>query len=306
MRIKQFKLLSRGEEGIQVHAKEFIAGEKYQVIDDVQRTRKLSVDKPLVEEVQKLKYFFLNLTGHWIEPYSNHYDSVEKKVLYVKGEAKSSHVILKDLWNRTFVTGATAGDNGSFVITGEIEITPEKKIGLATPLIHQEDDFGFHADCLKTLNDISVKISEYFASGTALVERKIKELPSKPGMTEEEVADEELSRMVRNNIIAPMEGISADEGDEQSDTGQPALNESTKNIDGKHLKEAGIEEPDFEPKKPDPYGPPAATIPADTTGEVPTPAEQKATDPGDLSSMEHSESMGISEQDEKEGDEEEW
>ena len=75
MNITKFKLINGGIAGIVVDAKESIPYRGHMmIVDDVNRTRRIILPESIRRKVQEMKYFFLNITSHWIEPYNKFYD----------------------------------------------------------------------------------------------------------------------------------------------------------------------------------------------------------------------------------------
>ncbi len=164
MKIDKFKLISGGIEGIEVWRTEPVKKGNLITIDQVRRVRRIQIDKSLRESIQGLKYYFLQLTRHWIAPYNNYFDKYTMKpMLFPKDDVKAPHKILKVLWNDTSITGLSVKNDG-FVITGTIESIPDKKIGISTPYITSEDDIGFYMEAMEKIEKIGEEINKYLYS----------------------------------------------------------------------------------------------------------------------------------------------
>lgn len=164
MKIDKWKLIAGGIEGIEVWRTEPVKKGNLVTLDQVHRVRKIQIDKSLRESIQGLKYYFLQLTRHWIAPFNNYFDKEHMKPLpFPVEDVKAPHKILKSLWNDTAITGVSVKSEG-FVITGTIESVPDKKIGLATPFITSEDDFGFYMEAIEMIEKISDEINKYLYS----------------------------------------------------------------------------------------------------------------------------------------------
>jgi len=297
MRISNFKLLTGGRDGIEVWAEEYIDAGDYKCVYTVHRTRKIPLSDSLIEDVQKLKYFFLNLTAHWIQPYSNHYSSIDKKLLEVPAEdPKKTHLIIKDIWNRVTITGAAYTDNG-FVLTGTLEITENKKMGFATPHITEEDDIGFFTDCMETLHEAARAVSKYFRTYSLPLETARKVLPEEAKtMSPDELVNKAMEKFADEGaVILVRDQENIGESEEEPGT---VLHENTGSIDGKNLPEAKGEK--SQPGKDDgPFGKPASDkgFGADVSGEAARDRQDgDSGPPGDMSNLEHSENMGIVEE----------
>jgi hypothetical protein len=331
MEVTKFKLLDGGHGGIVIDAKEYLSSGKYQIVDDVKRTRRLKLSNELLNEVKKLKYFFLNLTGHWISPYATYYDQETRTVSDLNKDSSKAHRILKDLWNKTTITGATVKGQG-FVLTGEIEVVDGKVIGLSTPFITEDDDLGFFTECVSTLNIIARGVNSFIRTHRLELESELEAVPKSliEGKTDAEVMEileEHLQK--KGAIIMMQEGQ-----DEIENTDDVKVNTNTKSIDSESLPEA-TEQKDSEPdatnsageqgdenvgsdvegnveglsarkaredeaikqdKKVNPFGAPASSLPGDISGNVPKDKDGDESDPvGDISNLEHSENMGIQE-----------
>lgn len=346
MKIMKFKLLNGGLDGIELEAKEYLASGKFQIVDDVKRTRRIMLSDELIDEVKKLKYFFLNLTGHWIPPFNSYYDAEAKKILPIGDEPSKAHLLLKDLWNKVTVTGAKANGEG-FLLTGKIEAVEGKQMGLSTVFVTSDDDIGFFTEAMQVLDDVAVGISEYIRTQAIPIEEAKQKVPKKliEGKTDEEIGQIAAEYMMKNGAIIMMNGNN--EPDQLPEkTGEDAtVHESTKSIDSKNQPEAkedvseskddqrgkvgdndgsegngGVQQSDeaenqsdAKSAKKEPFGQAAASLPADVSGEIAQPAKKSDDGPKgqDLTSMEHSENMGIETEGKdmdpkEEGEEDDW
>jgi len=321
MKITKFKLIKGGEEGIEIEAKEYLASGNYQIVDSVKRKRNLAIPKDTLREIRKLKYYYLNLTGHWISAYAQYFDNEKKELLPVTVDSSKAHLTAKELWNKTEVTGAAFSGPG-FILTGKIETVDGKFCGIATPIITDQDDIGFYEECLDVLGAIESNIISYVTSKQILWSDQ-KETVSKSiteGKTEDEVIGLVADKFIERGFLVMM-------GDESYDSieSTTTLSLNTKNIDGGSVKESldetaeeeeKVEEestvddeefpkdPPRQKEKVNPFGPPASTIPADISGNVPREASGIVEKVDNLSELEHSSNMGLVE-DIKE-QEEEW
>lgn len=324
MKIMRFKLLNGGKDGIEIEAKEYLASGKFQIVDDVKRTRRIMLSDELLLEIRKLKYFFLNLTGHWIPPYTNYYDTESRTLLPIDAEGGKAHRLLKDLWNKVVVTGAKANGEG-FLLTGTIEVIEGKKMGVSTPFVTSDDDLGFFTEAMEVLDKVARGIADYVHTQAIPIEEAKASVPAKliEGKTDAEIGEIAAEYLMQKGAIVIMNGSNTPDELPEGTDDHGEVHESTKSIDSKEqpaAEEVGSDdksgderseategsdpepeaEPEPEPKadteKKEPFGKPAASIPADVSGEIPKPAE--AVEAGgpkgeDLSSLEHSQNMGI-------------
>lgn len=312
MKILNFKLINGGRDGIEIKADEHLDSGKFKIVDKVNRTRKIPLSDSLIEDIRQLKYYFLNLTGHWIPPYSNYYDTENKQLLPIptEGEVKKIQLHLRDLWNKTEITGATS-KNGGFVITGKIETVEGKYIGLATPLITSADDVSFYSECMEILNGIADGIVNYISTYQLSIEsqQKLFEQKDLDSMSKDDIAELAIEKLQARGAIIMMsdaseipdhiEGktisdkhidgnnvVESEEVDEVLDFSQQQENQEKENQEP--LLEDEIITPVIQiEKNPNPFGLPAATLPVNladsTVSEV---------IPDNIQAMEYSESMG--------------
>ena len=77
MEIEKFKLVDNGSSGIEVWGQEYLrstVNKRMSVIDLVHRRRRTAVSKDITQRINRLKYYFLNITGHWVKPYNKFFD----------------------------------------------------------------------------------------------------------------------------------------------------------------------------------------------------------------------------------------
>ena len=339
MKIMKFKLLNGGKDGIEIEAKEYLASGKFQIVDDVKRTRRIMLSDELLLEIKKLKYFFLNLTGHWIPPYTNYYDAESRILLPLAAEGGKAQRLLKDLWNKVVVTGAKANGEG-FLLTGTIEVIEGKKMGLSTPFVTSDDDLGFFTEAMEVLDKVAKGIADYVHTQAIPIEEAKASVPAKliEGKTDAEIGEIAAEYLMQKGAIVIMNGSNTPDELSETTGDQTEVHESTKSIDSKHQPEAesadndsegegkamsssdrsegnegdeeSSKEPEAENPKKEPFGKPAASIPADVSGDIPVKAEGDSDNKTgeDLSSLEHSQNMGIGadEGDPPSKDEDDW
>lgn len=162
MNIDKFKLIAGGYGGIEVWRTEPVKKGNIISLDLVHRTRKIQIDRQLREQIQSLRYFYLALTRHWVPPFNQYFDFdiYKPKPIEENTEMKSGERLMRALWNDTTITGVTTKENG-FVITGFIEVVPEKKLGISTPFITAEDDFAFYNEAMEGIGKIHEAINMY-------------------------------------------------------------------------------------------------------------------------------------------------
>lgn len=245
MQINSFKLIDDGYTGISVTAKESIAQGNLTIIDEVTRTRKYPLPDDLRESIQKLKYFFLNLTGHWIEPYNKCFDLTNYDFQTIDGgsEPPKSYMLLKTLMNHTHITGISL-KNAGFCITGAIETVEGKKIGLSTPFITEEDDVSFFIEATDKINHILDEVAGVLKSTKALpfdahevIVRKGIKSENLEGMTQEEMVDLVVHKLNDMGVVVMVnDGPAAIE--EKSGKKKDKVHTGTKSIDSHNMPDA--------------------------------------------------------------------
>ena len=256
MQISKFKLIDHGRGGIVIEGKESVQiGSSYAVVDSIKRERRLMLSEDIMCKINELKYYFYNLTGHWVSPYNNYYDAVNHRMHDIvpdkDGKIKPGHEMLRTLWSRTEITGISY-KNGGFVITGEIEAVEGKKVVINTPFIVEDDDIGFFHDAMDKIEEC-IRIIISFINAKHLPEFD----PSKY-LSDEEMSDKdvnELSRKVVDKLID--KGLIVLVGSDDhprlpfsKEEGGMTVHADTGSIDGDNIPESEEEESEDEKYEP--------------------------------------------------------
>lgn len=168
MKISKFRLINEGFTGVVVDAVESINQGNLTVLDKVNRLRTYPVPDFIRDKISKLKYFYLNLTHHWIEPFDKCFDMETYDFVKLDGQdPPKSYIILQTLMNHTRVLGVTM-KNAGFVISGTIESVEGKKISISTPFITEEDDVAFFTEASDKIEEIMNDIAGLLKSAKAL------------------------------------------------------------------------------------------------------------------------------------------
>lgn len=258
MKLERFKLIGGGVGGIVITCVEFIRGKNNVIFkDDVTRTRKVPFPHKFKQSVAKLKYYFLVLTGHWIEPFNKYYDRTTHTIAPIPetGVVPMGQTILIELMNKVAITGALFTGKG-FLLTGTIDSYGDKTIGISTRIVTEEDDAGFYNEAHGVLMSIFTDVGVFFKEGMA-IEDSPKEYLTDLGYAEKEgfndLSEEELMNRVLDAfqqrggiILMPADGsmeLDSPVNDnmksiEATDT-KVTLDTRTGSIDGKHLEEVG-------------------------------------------------------------------
>jgi hypothetical protein len=320
LQISTFKLIDGGRGGIIIEGNESIQlSNNYQIIDQIKRTRKLILSDTIIEYIQGMKYFFLNCTGHWMAPFNNYYDMVNHKLKPLDpgpdGKIKAGQEMLKDLWNKTEITGISF-KSGGFVITGTIAAVEGKKTVINTPFITEEDDLGFFSDAVLRIENSVREIIAFFATHqlpefkpeTILSEEEMK------GLNMQELTDKVVEKLVDRNMIMLVNDEGGQKSLEENTDKKTKVSINKNNIDSKNLPEAQHTDDDEDESpadkairinlagnKRDPFGKPAS--------DSEMPEEFKSKDkisPKDLEGLEHSANMGLGGEEQNESEKAEW
>lgn len=283
MQISKFKLIDHGRGGVSIEGKETVQiGNSYAVVDSIKRERRLMLSEDIIVKINQLKYYFFNLTGHWVSPFNNYYDAVNHCLKDIipdaEGKIKPGQEMLRTLWSRTDITGISY-KSGGFVITGEIEAIEGKKVVINTPFIVEDDDIGFFHDAMDKIEDCIRSIIDFISA------KHLPEFNPEKYLSEEERGDldmNSLSKKVVDKLID--KGLIVLVSDEHprlpfvKEGNGVTVHSDTGNIDGEHLPEAKrddeIDQEELEMlkrkdeeikrnlanQKVDTFGPPAANI----------------------------------------------
>lgn len=243
MNISKFKLVGKGFSGINLEATEKIEGKQGFIINDVvTRKRPLPVNKETVHEVQKLKYFFLNITRHWVGAFNKYFDMETLEMVDLAGDdITPAYVALKDLWQRVFITGATYKDGG-FQITGQIEAFEGGVFGLSTPRITSDDDISFYEECMQQMNHCVESVMEFLTvrQVTANTAKQYSlDLGLDDSLDDNELIEKFIDKIHEKGGIVIMGDDSSSsrslEEDNSADNDESIVHENQKNIDSANI-----------------------------------------------------------------------
>lgn len=326
LEVAKFKLIDGGRGGIIIEGREAVQlSNTYQVIDEIKRTRKLVLSEDVIGKVQRLKYFFLNCTGHWMSPFNKYYDILENKALPINpgldGKIKDGQELLRNLLNKTVITGISYS-SGGFVITGSIETVLGKKVVINTPFITEEDDLGFYSSAVECIGDCIHTIVNTFSSNvlpqidpkTILSEEEMK------GLNMSELTNLVVEKLVDRNMIMLIKEDGPEVLSENTDK-KTKISTSTGSIDSHNIPETEEYKSELEPpieeeqessadrvvrenlnaNTRNAFGNPASD------SEMPEEFQAKDKVSGrDLESLEHSENMGLGGEEQTKIEAEQW
>lgn len=199
MKTEKFKLIDNGNNGVEVWGKEYRPSPKNPriiCVDPVSRKRRLPFSDDMYEKLGRLKYFFLNLTGHWVPPYSKYFNlnTLTPELVPEGEEPAKGFLLMRSLLNRTRVTGVTLTEMG-FVMTGIIEVVGDKVIGLSTPHITEDDDVGFYGSATDEIYKVFDMIDK-FVDAPVLTEAAARKMLAEHGIKEEELSQKSEEDMI--------------------------------------------------------------------------------------------------------------
>ncbi len=243
MQIKKFKLINDGYDGIKVSYAEAIKIEKAATIDLIERTRSIPVSLTLKAKIAGLTYFFLNLTRHWVTPFNNYFNLTTydlKPIDPGNKEMKKSEELLRNLWNDTTITGASI-NNGDIILTGKINTFGDKTMGLATPTICAEDDFGFYEELKTRLDEIGDDVADIMNQKKISIDAKqmmfsFPDAEDGKEMTADELAETILEKLSDKGVVILDAGPTQIPQDTKTN-----LKPSKNPVDGKNIPEAKME-----------------------------------------------------------------
>jgi hypothetical protein len=307
MEIEKFKLITDGHIGIEVWGYEHLRSKinpSFVVIDPVYRKRRLPCDPLILERIKRLKYYLFNISGHWVSVFNKYFDHETMAPVTIKKgeEPKQTLEYLKLLFNRTKITGARLSETG-FLITAVIEAVERKPMGISTPLITQDDDFGFYADAVDEISKIFSMLEAHIAL-PQLTMGQAKDILELHGISAEAIKDK-TEKEVEGDAVNLLESkgfilISPEETDrmiEGKKTEGGKLSTSQKNIDGKNLPVAEVIKPsEISPAEDD------VIIPAEPVDD------QSIDEPpiSDLANLEYSKNMPLNVPEEESETTESW
>ena len=261
MQLERFKLIDGGVGGISITCYELIRGKNNIIFKDyVTRTRTVPFPLKFKLNIQKLKYYFLVLTAHWIEPFDKYYDRLNHVTLPLPetSAVPMGQTILKEIMNKVSITGVIFEGNG-FRITGFLDTVGGKKIGIATSIVTEEDDAGFFNEAKEMIKSTFSDVGLFFKEGMVIEDSPRSYLDDLGYKDEENLGDLSEAELVERAvdaiqkrggiIIMPEDGnIELDNlvdnkldifpADQVGDV-KTTLDTRTGNIDGKHLQEVG-------------------------------------------------------------------
>lgn len=268
MKLTKFKLIAGGLGGISITCTEYIMGTNNVMFsDDVTRTRKVPFPYKFKQSVARLKYYFLVLTGHWIEPFNKYYNRSTHTIarLPETGTTPMGQTILLEIMNKINITGVVFTGKG-FLFTGTIDSYGDKTIGISTRLVTEEDDAGFYQEALGVINSVFSDVGIFFKEGkviedspkTYLEDMGYSEKEDLGDLSEEEMTERVLDAFQKRGgiVLMPADGssISIDNASSKDikvslddKTGNVVLDTRTGSIDGKHLEE--VSSPQIDPER---------------------------------------------------------
>ena len=165
--IGSFKLHKQGQEGIEISSEQLsrsIHVDNQEVFqDNVNTYRKNIVPPHITEAIGRLRYYFLNLTGHWIDLYNPYMDNDNRIIIPLPENPKRGHIYLKTLWQATEVTQVKFTSH-SLQIMGTIDVIPGKPLPINPPKITHEDNLDWYMEAEAKIRAIFKLLVQYFST----------------------------------------------------------------------------------------------------------------------------------------------
>lgn len=165
--IGSFKLHKKGLEGIEISSEQLsrsIQADNNEIFqDNVNTFRKHQVPQPIIDATERLKFYFLSLTGHWIDLYDPYIDKETGMLHPLPENPKRGHIYLKTLWQSTTVTQVKFSE--AFIqIMGTIDVIDDKPLPINPPKITHEDGLEWYMEAGKRIKGIFKLLVQYFST----------------------------------------------------------------------------------------------------------------------------------------------
>ena len=287
--IGSFKLHKRGEEGISITSvqlsKHFkpvdgvdINNQIYH--DEINTYRRDSVPRHILDAIDRLKYFFLNITGYWISLYDRYMDMSTLMPTPADENVKEGRKHLQSLWEATYVTQVKF-DHNSFTIMGMMEVIDGKPLNLNPMKVTPDDDLPFYEDARGAIQVIIKFLIDYFSTAAISniddYRKYLLEHSDETGKGEiakfddDQIFNRIVDKFHKQGMFVMMENdipaIESNSEAVQEDVEAPDADFEPDPVEPEETSEAESEDPemnagdDWSPqpdKAPDPFGQPAA------------------------------------------------
>lgn len=170
--IGSFKLHKKGEGGISItsmqlskHVKpiENIDVDDKVYHDEIHTFRREKVPVHILKAIERLKYYFLNITGYWINLYDRYMDMTTLMPTPASENVTEGRKHLEALWDATYVTQVKF-DHNSFTIMGLMEVIDGKPLALNPQKVTSDDDLFFYEDARRAIEIIIKFLVDYFST----------------------------------------------------------------------------------------------------------------------------------------------
>lgn len=157
MNVEKFKLVDDGYGGIQLWGTELKKKENGMIPVEAHLKFKVPIPNEVKESIQKMKLFFLQLTGYWETRYAAYLNEhFEVKDLE---DDSDGYIRAVHLFDMVKITGLTRKDG--FVITGKIVNIYGQTIGLASPRITNEGSYTSYDHFAQIANECITVIEDF-------------------------------------------------------------------------------------------------------------------------------------------------
>ena len=217
MKIIKFKLIDEGYSGITISGTERRIKDNFAMnigVDNL--TFKVPMPDDIITLTQRMKKYFLDLTGYWEERFDAYHEKGRISTEISTDQDAADAQRAKWLFDNTFITGL--GENsGKWIITGTIKNMYNKKIGLATPAIGPDDQYssfiklrtGCHSIIEvinKWVDERKLRMMSERQIAMKLFEDDIERIEEISGMSDEQVKEIAMKHIEKQGGIVPLEG----------------------------------------------------------------------------------------------------
>lgn len=207
MKLQKISFINGGKGGIKIEGDEHIKKGNDIIVDGITRERKLPIPTSMQKTLDKLKPYYLMLTGHWRTEWE---EFVKEGEVDKDKVSKKGYSGLVSLLDNTQIRGISK-KNG-VVITGFIKTLGNKGVCVNTPNLQEDDDFPF-VDMISELCDEITEDTINFLKRKELfdqdqVKQLLMDFATRDGeadlieeMTEEEQMEEYKKRLQEKGCI---------------------------------------------------------------------------------------------------------
>jgi hypothetical protein len=158
MKVEHFKIVDDGRGGIIVNGTDVKEKESgIHAIVDFSLTFRTPIPNDLFDHIQKLKLFFLQLTGHWEDGLSKY---LEMDFSLKDQENDERYLRAYWLYENTVITGLKAKDD-YYIITGKITNRYGQTIGMSSPKVTYDTAYSGFSHMVSLANELVGNVEKF-------------------------------------------------------------------------------------------------------------------------------------------------